>query len=160
MSRKPGSYYLDISGHSIKPQTDLFEFSADFLESLSLDPSAHIQSAAAQTVLTRHPSFLELQVDVKVQGEMACSRCLKMLPLAEEKNDLYIVKFWSDAPPSDDDPNLLWLHKGEVSMDLTPVFSDLLMQVLPQRFTCTEEMVPKPCDLQVLEKLKDISIGN
>lgn len=160
MSRPSWTYYVDISGHSPRPQTDYFHFPTAFLDTLSLDPDAWLSDARAETCLVRHSRFLELTVTLTVEGEMSCSRCLKKLPLKLEKKELYIVKFWTETEPESDDPYLLWIHKNDVRLDLSRIFSEMLMEVLPARFTCREEDNPKPCDFQMLNKLREISVSH
>lgn len=139
---------------------DYFQFPSAFLNTLSLDPDAQLSDAWAETCLVRHSKFLELTVNLTVQGEMACARCLKKLPLKLEKKELYIVKFWTESEPESDDPFLLWIHKNDVRLDMSRIFSEMLMEVLPARFTCQEEDEPKPCDFQMLSKLREISVSN
>lgn len=158
MSGQNPAYFIDISGHSPKPQSDIFSFPSAFLNTLSLDPDAVIGEASAETRLVRHSNFLELEVVLNVKGEMACARCLKKLPLKVKKKELYIVKFWSESEPESDDPFLLWVHKNDVRADLTAVFSEMLMEAIPARFTCKEDDNPKPCDFQMLKKLEELSV--
>lgn len=158
MTRSKFSFYIDISGNSFKPQEDKFTLPNSFLKGLGLDEDALLDEVEATTLLTRHSKFMELQVTFRTSGSMKCSRCLQSLPLHIERSELFIIKFWEQEPPMDNDPNLLWLPKGETRLELTSVFSDILLGLLPARFTCAGDENPRPCDQKVLEKLSELSV--
>lgn len=158
VSRNKFNFSIDISGNSLRPQEDKFLLPNSFILGLGLDDDAVLDTVEATTVLIRHSKFMELQVTFRISGSMKCSRCLQSLPLQIERSELYIIKFWEQEPPLDNDPNMLWLQKGETRIELTSVFCDILLALLPSRFTCAGNEDPRPCDLKVLEKLSELSV--
>lgn len=100
-----------------------------------------------------------LQFKAKGTVELACDRCTADIEIPLEGEYLYHIKE-SDITEEDyENETLLVIPKSELDFDLAPVIYENIVLLLPyQRSNCVDSKGVRRCNMEILEKLENISI--
>ncbi|HAN65449.1 MAG TPA: DUF177 domain-containing protein [Chitinophagaceae bacterium] len=152
---------FEIPFVGLKPGNHQFEYDLDdkfFVEKGAIDfanAKAHVKLN-----LEKHSGFMLLKFEVGGHAEVTCDRCgnpLK-LDLWDEFNMLVkLVENPEEMNETEEDPDVVYISRHESHIDVSDWIYDFVMLSVPMQRMCSEsEMGGPQCNLEVLQKLKEM----
>jgi uncharacterized metal-binding protein YceD (DUF177 family) len=108
----------------------------------------------ARIVLTRNPTFMDLDINLNGSIQALCDRCLGYFDLDVDYIGHLVVRFSEQEKEGDDE--IIFLHPDEHQLDLKHYFYECISVSIPYRKVHPDLRDGQPgCDPDMLKKLKD-----
>lgn len=144
-------YSIPVRG--LNTGTHQYEFSLDW-RFFQLFENSPVKQAAIDVEVILEKKNDHLQVEFLLEGsvEAQCDRCLAPISLPIESQQWLIVKYGEDK---EDEAEVVYIHREEPRWNVAQYLYEYSLLAMPiQNVVECEEMEPRPCDMQMLERLK------
>jgi uncharacterized metal-binding protein YceD (DUF177 family) len=109
---------------------------------------------AAHVVLTRKPTFLDLDINLSGSLQVLCDRCLDYFEMDVDFAGHLVVRFSEQVEEGDDE--IIFLNPEDNQLDMKHYFYECISVSLPYRKVHPDLPDGKSgCDPEMLKKLKD-----
>lgn len=152
---------FEIAFVGLKPGLHEFNYALNdpfFIEKGAEDLSNVI--ANVKLLLEKNSGFMLLKFEVGGKTDVTCDRCgnpLKIDLWDEFKMLVKLVDNADEMNAQEEDPDVFYLSRTESHLDISNwLYEFVLLSVPMQRMCSKEEMGGPQCNLEVLEKLKEM----
>jgi uncharacterized metal-binding protein YceD (DUF177 family) len=145
----------------LKPGIHNFHFSIDKQFFTYFDnPLASDGNIEVSVKLDKQHAFFLLEINLSGSMKATCNRCNVWLDFPVDTSYPLVIKFDEHHEEEKDDSNadVIYISRTDSHIELGQLIYEFISLSLPlQRINCDNMNEPKPCDRQVLEKLKSIN---
>lgn len=156
-----GRREYDIAFVGLKPGEHEFhyEISDKFFAEYDSQDFANV-NAQVKLTLDKKTGFFLLKFDIGGSLEVTCDRCNNKLPLQLWDEFKLVVKMVDNPKEMNDqeeDPDVYYIDRNETHLHLADWIYEFINLSIPMTRMCSEEQMGGPhCNMEVLEKLKNL----
>ena len=156
---------FEIAFVGLKPGNHEFNYELD--NKFFIDKGAQDFANAIATVkltLEKNSGFMQLRFEVGGNADVTCDRCGNPLRIDLWDEFKMLVKLVDNAEEmnaQEEDPDVFYLSRTESLLDVSDWIYEFVMLSVPMQKMCSPAKMGGPqCNLEVLEKLKEMESKN
>jgi uncharacterized metal-binding protein YceD (DUF177 family) len=155
---------FEIAFVGLKPGLHHYEYRVDdkFFASFGPQDFSHCE-ANIRLTLDKKTGFMQLKFDIDGTVQGICDKCGNSLPLQLWDEFSLLVKLVDDPDTmneQEEDPDVFYIGRGESHLYLSNWIYEFIILSIPFQKICADAEKGGPyCNLEVLEKLKQLEQG-
>ena len=110
-------------------------------------------------LLEKRETLMVLNFDIKGSIQLSCDKCLANFPYQVDTKDRLIAKF-TESDEMADSEEVIIITKNESEVDDSTFIYEIINLAVPYLSICENPGNTPACDLEMLNKIKELSISN